>query len=77
MRALWLHCRDAEKDQLIADLHERGTLGISEHEFPGGTVRLQAFFEVGCDDRSGGRYQPKWRRLLLTRAGSRAGSRCR
>jgi ribosomal protein L11 methyltransferase len=36
----------AEREALIAELWERGTLGIEEREPPGGAVELEAYFEA-------------------------------
>jgi len=44
MFSLYLECRQEEKDQLIAELWERGSGGISETDLPGGRCGLRSFF---------------------------------
>jgi ribosomal protein L11 methyltransferase len=41
---LHLECSKDEKDELIASLWERKTLGVHEHDLPDGRARLRAFF---------------------------------
>jgi ribosomal protein L11 methyltransferase len=41
---LYLECSGEEKDELIALLWEKKTLGIHENELPEGSIRLRAFF---------------------------------
>lgn len=45
MFSLYLECRQAENEQLIADLWERGSSGITETGLPDGACGLRAFFE--------------------------------
>src|SRR3989442_14821420 len=42
--SLYVECRQEEKDLLVADLWERGSVGITELEAPGGRCGLRAFF---------------------------------
>jgi len=44
MFSLYLECQQAEKDQLIASLWERGSGGITESDLPGDRCGLRAFF---------------------------------
>jgi len=46
MFSLYLECRQEEKDQLIAELWDRGSSGITESDLPGGGCGLRAFFEA-------------------------------
>lgn len=62
MESLRLTCRTDEKDFLIAELAERGTLGISESDEIGGTSRLEAFFEERWAADEWARYEPEWTR---------------
>lgn len=49
MFSLYLECRQEEKDQLIAELWERGSDGITESDLPGGACGLRAFFAEDTD----------------------------
>ncbi len=49
MRLLTIQCPGAEKDLVLADLCEAGTLGVSEQELGGGRWRLEACFDDGAD----------------------------
>ncbi len=49
MHVLRLQCRVAERDRLIAELWERGTLGVIEEDLPGGGAALRAFFDHPFD----------------------------
>jgi ribosomal protein L11 methyltransferase len=51
MFSLSLECRQEEKDQLIAELWERGSAGIMESDIPSGACVLRAFF---ADDGEAG-----------------------
>jgi ribosomal protein L11 methyltransferase len=44
MKVFHIECSAVEKDQLVAELWERGTLGITEQDLPGGRVRLSGYF---------------------------------
>ena len=44
MFSLYLECQQAEKDQLIAILWERGSCGVTESDLPGDRCGLRAFF---------------------------------
>jgi len=44
MFSLYLECRQEEKDRLIAELWERGSIGITESDLPGGACALRSFF---------------------------------
>ena len=48
MFSLYLECRQEEKDQLIAELWDRGSMGITEADLPGG-CGLRAFFLDDAD----------------------------
>ncbi len=50
MDSLTLECERSQKDFLIAELYETGTLGLIENDLPDGRCRLEAFFE---EDASG------------------------
>lgn len=52
MFSLALVCPQPVKDIVVADLWERGTLGITEKEMPGGLAELRAFFEDTADAAS-------------------------
>jgi ribosomal protein L11 methyltransferase len=45
MFSLYLECTQEEKDQLIAELWERGSVGITEADLPAGACGLRAFFD--------------------------------
>ncbi|PYT31929.1 MAG: hypothetical protein DMG57_03395 [Acidobacteria bacterium] len=45
MFSLYVECRQEEKDLLVADLWERGSVGITELEASGGRCGLRAFFD--------------------------------
>jgi len=45
MFSLYLDCRQEEKDQLVAELWDRGSLGITETDSPVGSCVLRAFFD--------------------------------
>ncbi len=45
MFSLYLECRQEEKDRLIAELWERGSIGITEADLPTGVCILRAFFD--------------------------------
>ncbi|MFB3776422.1 MAG: 50S ribosomal protein L11 methyltransferase [Bryobacteraceae bacterium] len=47
MDTLTLACARREKDLIVAELYEAGTLGIIEEELLGGRWRLRAFFASG------------------------------
>ncbi len=44
-----IDCEPEEKDILIADLWERGSTGIVEGDFPGGSCSLRAYFDNDAD----------------------------
>jgi ribosomal protein L11 methyltransferase len=46
MHALRLHCRDGEREDWVAELWSRGTIGVTEREQPNGSYCLEAFFEA-------------------------------
>ncbi len=60
MHILRLECRPAEKDTLIAELWERGTLGVIEEDVAGGVAVLRAFFDQPFDASAWGpaRWEP-------------------
>jgi ribosomal protein L11 methyltransferase len=60
MHVLRLRCRLADKDLLIAELSERGTLGIQETEQPDFRLDLDAWFEEPFDAIALARYHPVW-----------------
>ncbi|RPI18838.1 MAG: hypothetical protein EHM65_01895, partial [Acidobacteriales bacterium] len=45
MEVLTLQCDSGEKDKVIGELYDAGTLGVIEEDLPEGHCRLQAFFE--------------------------------
>lgn len=45
MFSLYLECRQEEKDRLVAELWERGSVGITENDLPVGACCLRAFFD--------------------------------
>lgn len=45
MFSLYLECGQEEKDQLIAELWDRGSSGITEVDLPAGACALRAFFD--------------------------------
>jgi len=45
MDSLILECDRSQKDLLIAELYETGTLGLIENDLPDGRCRLEAFFD--------------------------------
>jgi ribosomal protein L11 methyltransferase len=47
MDIITLECDPGEKDKVIGELYEAGTLGVIEEDLPEGRCRLQAFFEAG------------------------------
>ncbi len=49
MQTLSLECRQEEKDFLLAELAEAGTLGVTESERAGGGWLLEAWFEDGAE----------------------------
>ncbi|MGA2435108.1 MAG: 50S ribosomal protein L11 methyltransferase [Bryobacteraceae bacterium] len=49
MHVLDIECRAADQDLIVAELWERGTLGITEVDNDGETARLRAFFEKETD----------------------------
>ena len=53
MFSLWIECSPAEKDRIVAELWEQGTVGIVEHDLAGGACRLQAFFAEPVSTRYG------------------------
>ena len=61
MFSVALECGAGEKDELIAELWERGTQGIVEGELPNGRTELRAFFESRIDDQAWARFGPRWR----------------
>lgn len=73
MHALILECAATDKDLLIAELWERGTTGVIEHEQFWGRVKLQAFFEhvfppdacAACDARWEEVEEKNWVREIL------------
>jgi len=66
MFSLYLECRQEEKDQLIAELWDRGSSGITESDLPGGGCGLRAFFEAdACAPQLAGefsRWSGRWQR---------------
>ena len=52
MIALHVECAHGLKDALIAELWERGTLGVVEQDEPGGRCRLRAYFDEPFDASS-------------------------
>jgi ribosomal protein L11 methyltransferase len=46
MFSLYLECRQEEKDELVAELWERGSSGITESDLADGGCGLRAFFEA-------------------------------
>jgi ribosomal protein L11 methyltransferase len=62
MVSLIVECLQSEKDELIAALWERATLGIREEDFPGGAARLHAFFDAQDPALSEAfaRFHPQW-----------------
>lgn len=60
MYVLRLHCRVAERDTLVAELHELGTLGILETELPDFVLSLDAWFDQPFDSDSLARHDPAW-----------------
>lgn len=63
MVSLILACREEQKDQLIADLWERATLGIREEDLPGSECLLHAFFdrEDPALAEAFATHRPEWR----------------
>ena len=57
---LKLQCAPNEKDNLIADLWERGTEGIVEEDLPGGGCALKTFFDEPFDAGEWERFSPCW-----------------
>jgi ribosomal protein L11 methyltransferase len=57
MHVLRLECRAEERDRLIAELWERGTLGVIEEDLPGGGAALRAFFDQPFDAPERGRWE--------------------
>jgi ribosomal protein L11 methyltransferase len=57
MHVLRIECRAEDKDRLLAELWERGTLGVIEDDLAGGGALLRAFFDAPFDVR-GGRWEP-------------------
>jgi ribosomal protein L11 methyltransferase len=45
MFSLYVECGQEEKDRLIAELWERGSIGITELDLPAGACGLRAFFD--------------------------------
>jgi len=60
MYVLVLECGQQEKDLLTAELWERGTLGVEEHEEPGGRCRLLAYFEEKFSSESLVAWGARW-----------------
>jgi ribosomal protein L11 methyltransferase len=60
MHLLRLRCRATEKDLLVAELHELGTLGVLETELPDFVFELEAWFERPFDAGELARHQPAW-----------------
>ena len=59
MHILKLQCSPGEKDNLIAELWERGTEGIVEEDLPGGCA-LKAFFDAPFSADEWARHNPSW-----------------
>ncbi|MBK5293649.1 MAG: 50S ribosomal protein L11 methyltransferase [Acidobacteriia bacterium] len=55
MYSLWLECGTEGRDELVAELFELGTLGITEHP-----AALQAFFEERFDVTGLAAWKPRW-----------------
>lgn len=60
MHCLWLECGTGDRDFLLADLYGRSTLGVTEHDLPGGRVKLQAFFDRPLDVDDWSTFAPRW-----------------
>ena len=60
MKFLELTCGYEDKDTLIAELYEHGTLGVSETDFTPGRFRLQAFFDEQFDTGLFETFAPVW-----------------
>jgi ribosomal protein L11 methyltransferase len=60
MWVLSLECAEADRDWLLAELYERQTLGVIEHDRPGGGASLEAFFDAGFDAAPLARFLPAW-----------------
>ncbi|MEZ5352413.1 MAG: 50S ribosomal protein L11 methyltransferase [Bryobacteraceae bacterium] len=60
MHVLGLACGAADREWLLAELYELGTLGIIEHDLPGGNARLEAFFETPFDASPFTPFDPAW-----------------
>ncbi|MFN7923701.1 MAG: 50S ribosomal protein L11 methyltransferase [Bryobacteraceae bacterium] len=60
MHCLWLECGSGEKELLLAGLYGHSTLGVTEHDLPGGRVKLQAFFDGPLDLDDWSTYAPRW-----------------
>jgi ribosomal protein L11 methyltransferase len=61
MHTLAVECAEGDRDWLIAEFYERGTLGVIETDMPGGRVVLEAFFEARFDPEPFARWTPAWR----------------
>jgi ribosomal protein L11 methyltransferase len=60
MHALLLECAAAEKDFLLAELWERGTRGVVEHERPPDRFLLEAFFPEPFPLEAFAAFRPRW-----------------
>ena len=60
MFSLYVECRQEEKDQLIAELWERGSSGITELDLPAGACALRAFFESDAESPALVREFARW-----------------
>jgi len=61
MESLRLRCPARDKDLLIAELSELGTLGIAEEDSPDGWSTLEAYFERRFDTARWPSYQSEWK----------------
>jgi ribosomal protein L11 methyltransferase len=61
MHILTVECAEADRERLIAEFYEHGTLGVVEKDLPGGQVVLEAFFEAAFDAESLAPWKPAWR----------------
>ncbi len=60
MHALLLECAAAEKDFLLAELWERGTRGVIEHERPPDRFLIEAFFPDPFPPEPFAAFRPRW-----------------
>ncbi|MEZ5400319.1 MAG: 50S ribosomal protein L11 methyltransferase [Bryobacteraceae bacterium] len=60
MHSLALECGPADREWLLGELYERGTLGVIEHDLPGGAASLEAFFEAPFDTFEFTRFGARW-----------------